>query len=101
ELWDGQPLLGKSKTLRGLLFSVLASSLAAPLFGLDWQIGLVVGSAAMAGDFFSSFVKRRLNLAPSSRATGLDQIPESLLLLLACRGALSLSILDIAICVAI
>ena len=55
----------------------------------------------MAGDLFSSFVKRRLNLAPSSRATGLDQIPESLFPLFACRGALSLSILDITIGVAI
>jgi CDP-2,3-bis-(O-geranylgeranyl)-sn-glycerol synthase len=55
----------------------------------------------MAGDLFSSFVKRRLNLAASSRATGLDQIPESLFPLLVCRGALSLSLLDIAIGVAI
>jgi len=55
----------------------------------------------MAGDLFSSYVKRRLDLAPSSRATGLDQIPESLLPLLVCRGALVLSGLDIAICVAV
>jgi len=101
ELWDGRPLLGKSKTLRGLLVSVLSSVVAAPLLGLDWQIGVVVGSAAMAGDLFSSLVKRRLNLAPSSRATGLDQIPESLFPLLACRGALSLSVLDITIGVAV
>lgn len=101
ELWDGQPLLGKSKTLRGLFVSVLSSALAAPLLGLDWQIGFVVGGAAMAGDLSSSVVKRRLNLAPSSRATGLDQIPESLLPLLACRGALSLSVLDITIGVAV
>jgi CDP-2,3-bis-(O-geranylgeranyl)-sn-glycerol synthase len=93
--------LGKSKTLRGLLVSVLSSALAAPLFGLDWRTGVVVGSAAMAGDLFSSLVKRRLNLAPSSRATGLDQIPESLFPLLACRGALSLSVLDITIGVAV
>jgi CDP-archaeol synthase len=99
--FDGRPLLGKSKTLRGLLVSVLSSVLAAPLLGLDWQIGFVVGGAAMAGDLFSSLVKRRLNLAPSSRATGLDQIPESLFPLLACRGALSLSVLDITIGVAV
>jgi hypothetical protein len=62
---------------------------------------VVVGIAAMAGDLVSSFVKRRLNLAPSSRATGLDQIPESLFPLLACRGALALSVLDIATGVAV
>jgi len=71
------------------------------VLGLHWAIGAVAGGAAMAGDLFSSFVKRRLNLAPSSRATGLDQIPESLFPLLACRGGLSLSVLDILICVAI
>lgn len=98
---DGRPLLGKSKTLRGVLVSVLSSALAAPLLGFDWQIGIAIGSAAMAGDLFSSFVKRRLNLAPSSRATGLDQIPELLFPLLACRTVLSLSALDIAIGVAI
>jgi hypothetical protein len=50
----------------------------------------------MAGDLLSSFLKRRLGLAPSSRATGLDQIPESLFPLLACRSALALTAMDIA-----
>lgn len=50
----------------------------------------------MAGDVFSSFVKRRLRLPASSRATGLDQIPESLLPLLVCRQLLALSLIDIA-----
>jgi CDP-2,3-bis-(O-geranylgeranyl)-sn-glycerol synthase len=97
EFVDGKPLFGKSKTVRGIAVSILASALAAPLLGLGWKTGIAVGSAAMAGDLVSSFVKRRLNLTPSSRATGLDQIPESLFPLLACRGALSLSGLDIAI----
>jgi CDP-diglyceride synthetase len=101
EFVDGKPLFGKSKTVRGILVSILLSAMAAPLLGFGWKIGVVVGSAAMAGDLFSSFVKRRLNLAPSSRATGLDQIPESLFPLLACRGALSLSVVDIAMGTAI
>ena len=101
EFVDRKPLLGKSKTVRGIVVSILLSALAAPLLGLGWKIGVVVGSAAMAGDLVSSFVKRRLNLTPSSRATGLDQIPESLFPLLACRGALALSILDIGFGVAI
>jgi CDP-2,3-bis-(O-geranylgeranyl)-sn-glycerol synthase len=49
----------------------------------------------MAGDLFSSFVKRRLHLASSSMAIGLDHIPESLFPLLASRLLLPLSILDI------
>jgi hypothetical protein len=101
ELADGKPLFGKSKSVRGIVVSILSSALAAPLLGLPWKIGLAVGGAAMAGDLLSSFVKRRLDLAPSSRATGLDQIPESLFPLLASRGALALSILDIASGVAI
>jgi CDP-archaeol synthase len=101
EFFDGKPLFGKSKTVRGIVVSILFSAMVAPLLGLGWKIGVAVGGAAMAGDLVSSFVKRRLNLAPSSRATGLDQIPESLFPLLACRGALSLSILDIGIGVAI
>jgi hypothetical protein len=47
---DGKPLFGRFKTVRGLVLSILASTLAAPLLGLDWTIGIVVGSAAMAGD---------------------------------------------------
>jgi hypothetical protein len=41
------------------------------------------------------------SLAASSKATGLDQIPESLFPLLACRSALSLSALDIAVACAV
>jgi hypothetical protein len=54
---------------------------------------------AMAGDLFSSFVKRRLGLPPSSMALGLDQIPESLFPLLACRLLLPLTWLDIGVAV--
>jgi len=54
-----------------------------------------MATAAMAGDLLASFVKRRLNLPPSSQALGLDQVPESLLPLLAGRQALALSGVDI------
>jgi CDP-archaeol synthase len=93
---DGRPVLGRSKTIRGVLASLLATALGAPLLGLHFGIGLIVAATAMAGDLLSSFVKRRFGLAPSSKATGLDQIPEALFPLLACRSALSLTALDIA-----
>jgi CDP-2,3-bis-(O-geranylgeranyl)-sn-glycerol synthase len=98
---DGQPLLGASKTLRGILFSILVTAACAPLLGLDWKVGAAIGSGAMAGDLFSSFLKRRMRLRASSRSTGLDQIPESLFPLLLCRHTLSLTALDIAVGVAI
>lgn len=98
---DGRPLLGPSKTLRGFLLAVLAASAGAALIGPGWRIGFIVGGLAMAGDLLSSFVKRRLNRRPSSRATGLDQVPEALLPLIACRGALALSAFDIAAVMAV
>jgi CDP-archaeol synthase len=98
---DGRPLFGASKTIRGILLSVVATSILAPLAGLGATIGFVVAVTAMAGDLLSSFVKRRLGLAPSSQAIGLDQIPESLFPLLACRVELELSAADIVMGVAI
>ena len=99
--FDGRPLFGPSKTIRGIVFALLVTTAGAPLIGLDWSVGLMVAAAAMAGDLFSSFAKRRLNFPPSSQALGLDQVPESLLPLLACRAALSLTAIDIALGVAI
>jgi CDP-diglyceride synthetase len=97
---DGRRLLGQSKTVRGIVLAVLLTSLCGPLLGLDWSVGTKVGVMAMAGDVFSSFLKRRMNLAPSSQAIGLDQIPESLFALIVARVSLPLSALDIAVSVA-
>ena len=92
---DGQPILGPSKTIRGIVVSVLATSICGALMGLGWKIGTLVAIFAMAGDLFSSFAKRRLRLHSSSMAIGLDHIPESLFPLLASQMLLPLSILDI------
>lgn len=97
KFFDGRPLFGSSKTIRGIVLSILITAAGAPLIGLDLSVGFTAATAAMAGDLFSSFIKRRLNFPPSSQAPGLDQIPESLLPLLACRAALSLTIFDIAL----
>ena len=99
--FDGRPVFGASKTMRGIVVSILITSAIAPFIGLDLTIGAIVASSAMAGDLFSSFVKRRLNFQPSSQALGLDQVPESLFPMLACRDALSLTIADIALGVGI
>ena len=95
--FDGRPLFGASKTMRGIVVSILITTATAPFIGLDLTIGVILASSAMAGDLFSSFVKRRLNFPPSSQALGLDQVPESLFPMLACRNALSLTIADIAL----
>jgi hypothetical protein len=93
--FDGRPLLGPSKTARGLVAAIVATALLAPLLGIPLMLGALIGAAAMAGDALSSFIKRRLGIAPSAEVIGLDQIPESLLPLLAVQAALSLSPLQI------
>ena len=92
---DGQPLLGSSKTIRGVLVGVIAAMLAAPLLGFALVTGLVVGAAAMAGDLVSSFLKRRMGLAPSARAFGLDHVPESLLPALVAMQVFGLTLADV------
>jgi CDP-2,3-bis-(O-geranylgeranyl)-sn-glycerol synthase len=67
------------------------------MVGLGWGIGFGLGSTAMAGDLCSSFLKRRLGLPPHARASGLDQLPESLLPLLVFRDPLALTLADIAV----
>ncbi|MGA8014064.1 MAG: CDP-archaeol synthase [Candidatus Acidiferrales bacterium] len=98
---DARPILGSSKTVRGIFLSILMTSAFGPVVGLDWKIGALVSIVAMAGDLFSSFLKRRMNLPAGGKATGLDQIPESLFPLLACRSTLKLTALDIVAGIAI
>ena len=96
---DGQPLFGASKTLRGLFLAVVATSAGALLLGMPWKVGALFGVTSMCGDLFSSFIKRRLKLPPSNKATGLDQIPESLLPLLVCQPMLGLTVTEIVVVV--
>ena len=98
---DGRPLFGSSKTVRGVVSSFLATPLVASLMGFQWEVGAFVAGGAVAGDLFSSFVKRRLGFPPSSMALGLDQIPESVFPLAACRLLLPVTLVDILVGVAI
>ncbi len=74
----GQPLLGSTKTWRGLLAGIFLPALLAPAFGIDWLAGALIGAAALSGDLLSSLIKRRRKLPPSAPFWPLDQIPESL-----------------------
>jgi len=95
KLADGRPLFGPSKTLRGVGLGVAVTAACAPFLGLEWKIGTLVGIGAMSGDVFSSFVKRRMGVPPSGKATGLDQVPEALFPLVACAFVTNLSAADI------
>lgn len=98
-LWDGRHLFGASKTVRGVASGILVTTLVAVAFGYPWQLGMLFGLAAMAGDLFSSFCKRRLGIETSGQAVGLDQIPEALFPLLACYAYLGLDPLGVVLLV--
>lgn len=79
-IWrDGERILGDSKTWRGLIIGVAATTLCSTLMGMGALFGALFGALGLLGDLASSFIKRRYHLRPSSRATGLDQLPEAFL----------------------
>lgn len=99
QLPNGQPLLGPSKTWRGLAAALIATPLLALLIGWPVWLGLAVGGAAMVGDLMASFLKRRLGLASSTDAPGLDQIPEALFPALVATFWLDLDWVDLGLVV--
>lgn len=88
--WDRRPVLGPSKTWRGLLAAIILSAIVAPLLGLPVEAGASIGALAMLGDALASFAKRRVGIPSSGRAFGLDQVPESLLPLVVVQPWLAL-----------
>ncbi len=96
---DGHPLLGPSKTIRGVALSLLMTTLFASLFGMAAQAGFVISVTAMLGDCLASFTKRRMGLMPESQAFGLDQVPESLFPLMAVQSTYHLELWGILLTV--
>ena len=47
---DGRPVFGDAKTIRGIIFSLMAATITAPALGFAWTCGLIVASVAMSGD---------------------------------------------------
>jgi hypothetical protein len=90
-LRDGHPLLGQSKTWRGIASAIVLATFVAVLIGLPWRLGALAAASA----------KRRLRLEPSSMTRGLDQIPESLFPALVCASYLPLSPIDVFVVVAV
>jgi hypothetical protein len=100
-LADNRPLFGPSKTWRGIICAILVTTLAAAAMALPISLGFQVGLAAMLGDLFSSFIKRRIGLRSGDMAFGLDQIPESLFPLPLIYHFLQLNLPDGAVIVAV
>ncbi|HEY8097673.1 MAG TPA: CDP-archaeol synthase [Methylobacter sp.] len=101
QLSDGHRLFGNTKTWRGLFSAVFFTTLTAILCGLDSFSGALFGTLAMVGDLLASFIKRRMGYAESSRARGLDTVPESLLPILLLKDPLALSLIDIILVVTV
>ena len=92
KVWfDGRPLFGAHKTVRGVLASVLGSLVFWPLLALPWF--MVAGSAllAMVGDLWTSFIKRRFNYQSGDTVPVLDQLFEGLLPLILLAHGLALA----------
>lgn len=99
KLSDGYRLLGNTKTWRGLFSAVFFTTAVAILFGLEPLTGVLFGMLTMTGDLLASFIKRRLGNIESSRARGLDTVPESLLPLCLLTEPLALNFVDIILIV--
>jgi len=97
-LQDGYPLLGNSKTWRGLIAAIVLSTCASVLVGLQWQTGALAGAFAMLGDCLSSLIKRRLGVGPGDMCLGgsirfLNPFCPRWPAAYTCRSALSTSLL--------
>lgn len=81
----GEPVFGKNKTWRGMVFGTLLAGLSAiilyPLLGDSIEIGTssfamgcILGFGALLGDIIESFFKRRIGIAPGKAWLGFDQL---------------------------
>ncbi|PKM37737.1 MAG: CDP-archaeol synthase [Gammaproteobacteria bacterium HGW-Gammaproteobacteria-10] len=98
-LSDGRPLFGRSKTWRGILSSIGLVSAVSWSMSYGLAIGVAFGGLAMIGDLSASYIKRRQGMVESSRARGLDTIPESLLPAVLLKSQLGLNGLEISVVV--
>lgn len=101
QLRDGRRLFGNTKTWRGLCSAIFFATLAAIFCGIAPLTGALFGILAMVGDLLASFIKRRMGRVESSRARGLDTVPESLLPIFVLKESLALNLLDIILVVAL
>lgn len=88
----GKRILGDNKTLRGLLFGILAGELVfliqqllaqqsffpklnvIPYNHLPWYFGFLFGIGALGGDMLKSFLKRQFGIPPGHTWIPFDQI---------------------------
>jgi CDP-2,3-bis-(O-geranylgeranyl)-sn-glycerol synthase len=78
KFFDGKPIFGKNKTLRGFIFGLAIGTAAGVveslLFGYPVLFSLLSPLGALTGDLAGAFVKRRLGIAPGGLLPIIDQI---------------------------
>jgi CDP-2,3-bis-(O-geranylgeranyl)-sn-glycerol synthase len=90
KLWDGKPIFGSHKTVRGFVAGVVAGTLTgavqtmvlqstspsalSPPYDFSLLLGFLVSLGALAGDLVHSFVKRRIGLKEGSSLPVADQL---------------------------
>jgi CDP-2,3-bis-(O-geranylgeranyl)-sn-glycerol synthase len=86
KLADGQPLFGKTKSVRGFVGGILAGSAAAVAATYLWpnilfgnpQIlllsGIMLSVGALVGDLAGSFIKRRMKIGEGKQFAIVDQV---------------------------
>ena len=87
--FDGKPLFGSHKTVRGFLAGLIVGTLVglvqtllfeqvlfqySPQFRYTVFLGFALSLGALTGDLIESFIKRRLNRVPGSSLPVADQI---------------------------
>jgi CDP-2,3-bis-(O-geranylgeranyl)-sn-glycerol synthase len=87
--WDGKPIFGSNKTVRGFFAGLIAGTLTGfvlsslyqvagfPkdfLFPYNFLLGFMLSLGALTGDLLHSFLKRRLNISPGSPLPVADQL---------------------------
>ena len=76
--FDGKPIFGKNKTLRGFIFGLAigtaAGAVESLLFGYPALFSLLSPLGALMGDLAGAFIKRRLGIAPGNLLPIIDQI---------------------------
>ncbi len=78
KLWDGHPIFGSHKTVRGFFAGIIAGSLiglAESLIDSRLAIaGFAISLGAVLGDLLGAFVKRRLGMNPGRLFPVVDQL---------------------------
>ncbi len=78
KLWDGYPIFGSHKTVRGFFAGIIAGSLVGLAESLiDPRLalgGFAISLGAVLGDLLGAFVKRRLGMKPGRLFPVVDQL---------------------------